>query len=311
VIAESGPPFGLGPAQKLADAEALGAEIGAAAQPNSKSNLKALLALSPAALDELANKVIQARPKDTASSSAAVVDGWVLPLAPQKAFATGAIQKVDLLIGLNGREFSVFRIAAEMAAKRAGNKDERNDDPGAALAGLAETVRPLYGSQTNEAVSSYLGEIRANPSQGADHAMNDMLAACPIGAVATLVNAKGQKVFVYEFNRTVPGKGEANLGAFHSLELPYVFGAFDDSSWRWLPVTDVDRTLAGSIQSYWINFAKTGNPNAPGLPSWPVWNNNDELFLEITKDGKITAQRKFSPHSCDLAPEKLKERLSK
>ena len=53
--------------------------------------------------------------------TAATADGWVLPVSPRQAFLTGEIQKVDLLIGLNGRELSAFRLAAAAAAKATGS----------------------------------------------------------------------------------------------------------------------------------------------------------------------------------------------
>ena len=43
--------------------------------------------------------------------------------------------------------------------------------------------------------------------------------------------------------------------------------------------TDEDRALSEIMQSYWINFAKTGNPNGPGLPVWePVTKENKKLI---------------------------------
>jgi para-nitrobenzyl esterase len=127
--------------------------------------------------------------------------------------------------------------------------------------------------------------------------------------MATLLLEAGQKTFVYRFDRTIPGKGAADLGAFHSLEIPYVFRAFEDPAWRWLPITSADSRLSGAIQAYWTQFAKTGNPNSVGLPSWPAWNNGDEPFLEIGPGADLAARRGFSPTFCHLSADRLRERL--
>lgn len=69
--------------------------------------------------------------------------------------------------------------------------------------------------------------------------------------------------YLYWFNRQMPGDDDA--GAFHSSELWYVFGTLDRC---WRPMTEADYQLSRIISNYWANFAKTGNPNAEGLPEW-------------------------------------------
>ena len=59
--------------------------------------------------------------------------------------------------------------------------------------------------------------------------------------------------------------GDDDAGAFHSSELWYVFGTLDRC---WRPMTEADYQLSRIISNYWANFAKTGNPNAEGLPEW-------------------------------------------
>jgi para-nitrobenzyl esterase len=76
-----------------------------------------------------------------------------------------------------------------------------------------------------------------------------------------------QPVFVYLFTHTEPGPDSARYRAFHSAELPYVFGTLDKSPER--NFTDADRGLARTVSSYWVNFVKTGDPNGRGLSSWP------------------------------------------
>jgi para-nitrobenzyl esterase len=88
-----------------------------------------------------------------------------------------------------------------------------------------------------------------------------------------------------------------------------VFRAFEDPIWRWLPFASADSRLSDTIQAYWTQFAKTGNPNSAGLPTWPAWSNDDEPFLEISSGAEVAAQRDFSPAFCHLSPDKLRERL--
>ncbi len=155
----------------------------------------------------------------------------------------------------------------------------------------------------------YLSEMLIHRDVAIDLASNDILMACPMGAVASLASISGRRVYVYKFDRSIPGKGEADLGAFHGLEVPYVFNTFDDRSWRWLPFTEVDHKLSQLIETYWTNFAKTGDPNSAGLPAWPTWQSS-EPYLDFNQDGSAVARKDFAPPFCHLSPERLKQQLT-
>jgi para-nitrobenzyl esterase len=307
VISESGPFFGMGQATTLAEAEKVGIEVGRLAQSGSKSPIENLRTLPASKVVQLVTQVVKTQFRGF-NPGTPILDGWVLSQSPARAFASGAIQKVDLMVGLNGREFSAFRVAGAKRAQTSAEKDtsSKKDSP---LKTFADGAHPLYGGWTTAAIGLYLGEAVFGKNAALDQAANDMLAACPIGAEATLTTANGNKVFLYRFDRSVPGKGEAELGAFHSLELPYVFGALQDPTWRWLPFTDVDKDLSRSIRTYWTNFAKTGNPNSPGLPQWPAWKNGEEGYLAFNRNGKPVTQRQFSPPFCHLVPDRLRKGL--
>jgi para-nitrobenzyl esterase len=303
VISESGPAFESG--QTLSQAEAFGSAVGALAPGNAQATpLEKLRALPASAVEELVAKAKEHLPTDI---TAATADGWVLPLSPQQAFLTGSIQKVDLLIGLNGRELSAFRLAAAAAAKSAGAQSSAAESGG--LKKLLEVARPYFGSWTTPAIAIYFGRILLNKNAGLDAAANDLIGACPVGAMASLTHASGQHVFVYRFDRSIPGKGEATLGAFHSLEVPYVFGSLRDREWQWLPATADDASLSDLLQTYWTNFAKTGNPNGSGLPNWPVWSDEEKEFLVVNQDAGVTAQRNFPPVFSSLGANELKQRF--
>ena len=311
VIAESGPPFGLGPPQTLARAEKVGLVVGqaaAAASANQATALEALRQMPAEQVADLENRVLTERFKSF-DPNGSVTDGWLLPQPPAKAFAAGKIQKVDLLAGLNGRELSAFRIGAAAAAKQSA-KPAPKDSATAAVKKLADAANPLYGAWTDTAVAMYLLQILVHVDVAVDHASNDMLMACPISAEVTLAKGVGARGFVYRFDRAIPGKGEATLGAFHGLELPFVFNSFTSRSWRWLPFTETDRKLSAVMETYWTNFARSGDPNGPGLATWKAWNGDEEPYLEFSQSGEAIPQKNFSPPFCRLAPQSLKERLA-
>jgi para-nitrobenzyl esterase len=302
-ISESGPAFGLGPARTLAQGEQVGVAISTAAQSASLSQLRQMPATQ---LLQITGQVLKDQFPGV-NVGTPLIDHWVLPENPAKAYATGHIQRVDLMIGLNQREFSAFRIIAEAAAK---NNPAQKSGTDNALKNMAAAADPLYGGWTYVALGTYLAQALPHRDAAIDAATTDMLAGCPVGATASLVSVAGQKVFVYRFDRTVPGPGESNLGAFHSLELPYVFGAFQSREWTWLKFTGVDYQLSTKMQTYWTQFAKTGNPNATGLPNWPEWSYPKESYLDFGQTGDVMPSESFSPRFCRLAPDRLKEQLS-
>lgn len=311
VIAESGPAFGLGPPITLVEAEKVGSAVGQAAinkVPTSETAVEALRQMPAERLAELELRVITSNFKNF-DPNGAVVDGWLLPQTPAKAFALGKIQKVNLLAGLNGRELSAFRMGAAAAAK-ASNKPAPQDGPMAAVKKLADTAHPLYDGWTDIAVGVYLAQLMMHGDVAVDKASNDMLVACPISAEASLVTNLGARVFLYQFDRSIPGKGESTLGAFHGLEVPFVFNSFATRSWRWLPFAEADRKLSAIVETYWTNFAKFGDPNGADLPAWRAWNSDEQAYLEFSQNGAVVAKTNFSPPFCHVAPSRLRDSLA-
>jgi para-nitrobenzyl esterase len=307
VIAESGTAFGLGPARTLAQMEPLGVAVGKEAGGQPGSQLEVLRKLPPAEIAQIEGRLIATQFKGY-DPNASIVDGWVLPQSPAAAFASGKIQPVDLLVGLNAREFSAFRVGAAAAAK---NLPQPPPKPPASeqLKQFADVARPLYGSWTDIAVATYSAKILVGGAPALDQTMNDIMGACPVGAEAALTTSAGRRAYVYRFDRSVPGKGEAELGAFHAIELPYVFGTFQSRGFRWMPFTSTDYNLGKIVQSYWTNFAKSGDPNSPGLPHWDAWNTEHEPYLSFSQSGEAVPKQSFSPTFCHLSPERLKGQL--
>lgn len=113
-----------------------------------------------------------------------------------------------------------------------------------------------------------------------------------------LVNAGRKPVYGYFIERNVPGPTKEFLsrtpqerkeipfaertGPYHGCEFPYIFGKMDFYAKEWTPW---DYELQKILQSYWTNFAKTGNPNGEGLPDWPLFTRETPVVMNVRDDG--------------------------
>ena len=97
-------------------------------------------------------------------------------------------------------------------------------------------------------------------------------------AWAEAQRSRGRPVWLYDFQRQLPGDGE---GAFHSAELWYMFGTHPRC---WRPMTAGDRALSEHMLDYWTNFCRTGDPNGEGLPRWESFTGEESRLIFDVKD---------------------------
>jgi para-nitrobenzyl esterase len=108
--------------------------------------------------------------------------------------------------------------------------------------------------------------IGANADEYRDRNATAKHYVCPSQMVAATRNSAGADAWMYYFTRVRQDGGGAEVGAYHGAEYPYIFGTHDS----YMATTQHDDRLSALMQSYWINFARTGNPNDEGLPEWPL-----------------------------------------
>lgn len=290
VILESGPVLSLAPnPAPLEKGEQFGENVARAL--GAPGNLQQLRESTPDSVAAAAHDVAARLP-----DPGFVLDGWCLREPPAKIFAEARQLPVDMMIGNNGREISVFRGPS--------NKG------GLAGDSVKQTIGMFYGGAATVVAGLYIVNNALRRTEAADSWINDVVCTCPAMAMSALYAETGRRAYVYQFLRSIPGKGEKTLGSFHSLELPYVFNAFRQPAWNWLPFAPLDFVLGESIQSYWTNFAKTGNPNGPNLPNWPTFDTATQTAMEFTQQGASLARPHSRPAWCDLDVSALKRRLS-
>jgi len=117
---------------------------------------------------------------------------------------------------------------------------------------------------------------------------------CPSLFMAEELRKKGGKTWVYQFNRVRDNALAKKYGAFHGAELPYVFNTHDE----WLPTNETDIKLTREIQSYWLSFAKTGNPNNNDAVLWPEYDSSDDSTLVL--DDEIYQRSHESSEICKV-----------
>lgn len=296
VLLESGPVLSVAPhAAPLSVGEQFGEKVARALGP--AGDLQSLRS-APAAAVFHAYAEVTAHEHDPGF----VQDGWCVRASPTDVFAESKQLPVDMMIGNNGREMSAFRVMAAKHPQAPGGPDTE---------ALKRTMRIFYGGATALVAGMFLLDTTLRRTDAADSWLNDAIASCPAMAMAALHSSPGHHVYVYRFLRSIPGKGQDTLGSFHGLELPYVFGSFDQPAWNWLPFQAVDFKLGELIRDYWTNFAKTGNPNGPDLPGWQAYeDNSSESVMEFDNDGKAASHAGARPTFCDVNTSNLKNRLS-
>jgi para-nitrobenzyl esterase len=155
---------------------------------------------------------------------------------------------------------------------------------------LAAKARPLYAA--------------ADPLYGAPEVQwaTDVGFRCGTVLPLTQQAALGQPVFAYEFARLVTREVQPG-GNMHGVDNSYVFGTFatrgQGTNLPSIAFTPGDAALSDLMQQYWVNFVRTGGPNGPGLPRWPVFGSSARPYLEFTADSAV-AKHNLRRAQCDV-----------
>lgn len=194
-----------------------------------------------------------------------MIEPYVLPVSPYQAFTSGRQNDVPLLIGSNAEEARSLTDVSHVKA-----------------ATFEGELEHSFGQLPAPLVAAYPHATDEEARQARLNLERDLRFGWDMWAWARLQSATGQNsVYYYSFRQQPPfpvGSVYEGWGASHFAELWYVFDHLDQEPWQW---SMDDRKLAEETSGYWVNFARSGNPNGPGLPSWPAFNNADNNVLYL------------------------------
>ena len=192
-----------------------------------------------------------------------IVDGWIIPEDQSLTFAQGRQQPVDVLVG--------------------SNKDEGAFAGNTTAAAWTNRVRQRWGDLADDCLKLYPAGSDEEATRSSQTAFRDEM-AWHMRLYAGLQAKRGTRAYWYFFTHEPPHAPNArNLKATHTVEIPYVFNHLraprvfpDASSPELASASASERALAERVSSYWVNFARTGDPNGQGLPRWPRWTTSSD-----------------------------------
>ncbi|WP_394338484.1 carboxylesterase/lipase family protein [Hymenobacter chitinivorans] len=276
----------------LSEAEQAGLSFAASIGAPSLAALRALPA----------QQLLEAAGKPGTPRLAPTIDGYFFLGKPAEIFAAGQQARVPLLVGWNSQEMS----PGFLLGKEAPTADN-----------FRAAVQKLYGRRAAEALQLYPAATDAQAEQAATDMAGDRFIAYSTWKWADAHRQTGgQPVYRYLFARPRPAmtaamgnataglaggvikgsgaapKAPAATGAVHSAEIEYALGNLATNKvYAWTPD---DYKVSETLQSYFANFIKTGNPNGKGLPAWPAAQGSGPvpvLRVDVTTKAETEAHR--------------------
>jgi para-nitrobenzyl esterase len=187
-----------------------------------------------------------------------VFDGEVLPGDQYELYEAGRFNDTPILVGTNSDEGAMFA------------------RPGVTPEGFAAFIRGGFGDHADAVLAAYSHATPAEALKASKDIFRDSALAWHTWAWARLQAEKGRgKAFVYYFDHRTP---ESPEGANHGAEMAYAFRNLGRAG---RPPRPEDAALSDLMSTYWVNFARAGDPNGEGLPTWSPFTATDPRVMVL------------------------------
>ncbi len=222
---------------------------------------------------ELRNLPAEKLLDNPSDQSAMTVDGYAIIEQPYLTYEKGNNHEKALLNGFNVKEADAFLLNTK--ATKDNYVELLAEDIGQQAEEMAKVVPAEMPQRDQHFIVDALGDAKG--------ALNTAYSAIWFSYSHYLWNdymVKQQRpAYEYYFTKT-----NNVLSNYHAGEIPYAYG----NLWRHPGLYDEeDYKLSEIMQKYWVNFAKTGNPNGDGLPKWNQKKDNPNQVLQLDVDIKM------------------------
>lgn len=204
----------------------------------------------------------------------------VLPRSPAAVFAAGEGAPVPLLIGGNLNEGTLFV---------AGAAPRGRDFTFAEYLGVNVLLNRW---NTGRILLNYSTRNFGSRGLTAAAALTDSVFACPTLNIARTLGAR-QPVYKYEFrdpnppSRLPPTPAIPRYGAFHAAEIVSVLRAPLPGLAEPADFSPAQDALSRAMQGAWAGFARSGTPQADGLPTWPRFGAGDPVMALLPDHSRV------------------------
>jgi para-nitrobenzyl esterase len=222
-----------------------------------------------------AEQVVRGAPPQAGASAPSyettpILDGKLITETAESAYKAGRAPHVPLMLGSNSDDTAGNRIKAT----------------------TKEQLFARYGKWSDQAKAAYDPGGSTDLATLIARANDDFGQAEPARFAASAFATNGSPVYLYRFSYVRAAVRERmREGTPHGGEIAFVFGTLGTAGFGPPPPppTAEDQAVSRIAQSYWVNFAKTGDPNGAGLPAWPRYDPGKDLIFEFHPDGSAGA----------------------
>ncbi|NOT73521.1 MAG: carboxylesterase family protein [Cyclobacteriaceae bacterium] len=224
--------------------------------------------------------------------SGPILDGKLVVETAESAYKAGRETHVPIMIG---------NCSGEVGGSFVSNATSK------------EALFAQFGENEAEAKAAFDPEGNKDFAEVQTKFNTDWVWGEPARMTARTYVAKRQPAYIFQFGYVSPtGRERSRYGAGHGADISFAFNTLNS---RWgapgEPTTQ-EKELARVMNTYWANFARTGNPNGKDLPVWPLYDNMKEEILDIDLDGNVVVKpdpRKARLNVIEKAFKKNREKI--